>query len=207
MSPRRIPSILLLSLVAACGGAPVRTGPTPAELARRDGGRPPYTRADVEFMTGMIAHHGQALVMARMAEPNGGSSSIRTLAGRILVSQSDEIAMMTRWLADRKEAVPADGADHAAHAGHGGGGLMPGMLTPAQLDTLARARGTEFDRRFLVYMIQHHSGAVGMVEKLLGSHGAAQDDDIFKLASDVGVDQTTEINRMQTMLDAMSRRP
>jgi uncharacterized protein (DUF305 family) len=82
--------------------------------------------------------------------------------------------------------------------------LMPGMLTPEQMSQLNRARGPEFDRLFLTYMIQHHQGAITMVEQLMGSYGAAQDDAVFKFASDVNADQTTEIDRMGLMLGAMS---
>ena len=54
-------------------------------------------------------------------------------------------------------------------------------------------------------MIKHHQGAITMVEQLLGSYGAAQDDVIFKFASDVVADQSTEIERMQKMLDGRLR--
>ena len=80
---------------------------------------------------------------------------------------------------------------------------MPGMLTEAQMKQLAESRGPEFDRLFLTFMIQHHRGAVSMVEELFGSQGAAQDEAVFKFASDVNVDQTTEIARMQRMLLAL----
>ncbi|MFN2566522.1 MAG: DUF305 domain-containing protein, partial [Gemmatimonadaceae bacterium] len=66
-----------------------------------------------------------------------------------------------------------------------------------------RARGKDFDRLFLQFMIQHHRGAVSMVKDLIGTPGAAQDDTVFKLASDINVDQTTEIDRMQQMLIAL----
>ena len=63
--------------------------------------------------------------------------------------------------------------------------LMPGMLTPAQMSRLDRARGPEFDRLFLTGMIQHHNGAIGMVRDLFDSPGAGQDELAFKLASDI----------------------
>ena len=91
--------------------------------------------------------------------------------------------------------------------GHGAGhdhSNMPGMLTDAQLAELDAARGAEFDRLFLAYMIGHHEGAVIMVDDLFAQDGAAQDDDSFKLASDIQVDQRTEIARMQLMLDRLS---
>jgi uncharacterized protein (DUF305 family) len=86
----------------------------------------------------------------------------------------------------------SDGTEHEM--------LMPGMLTEAQMRELDAARGREFDRLFLTYMIQHHRGATSMVTELFGSYGAGQDETVFKFASDVNVDQTTEIERMQRML-------
>jgi uncharacterized protein (DUF305 family) len=206
-------------ILAACAGGPgasVETAPSPdvgstAELealyqARTDSARMRFTEADVRFMTGMIGHHGQALVMARMAPTHGASPSIRTLAARIINAQQDEIATMQGWLRDRGQPVPeveiagttmkVHGAEHAMH--------MPGMLTAEQMQELDAARGTEFDRLFLTYMIQHHQGAVTMVHELFGTDGAAQDEATFKLASDIQVDQATEIARMKLMLESLS---
>lgn len=202
----RRPAILVLFVLSACAGAtrtndvivPGPDGRTPAEVARADGGIPPYTRADVEFMSNMIAHHAQAVVIAGWAPTHGASAAVRGLAERIVVAQQDEIAFLRRWLADRNEAVPAADAMHDHAGGH-----MPGMLSREQLEQLDGARGTSFDRLFLTFMIQHHEGAITMVEQLMGAHGAAQDDDVFKFAADVHVDQITEIDRMRVMLDAL----
>jgi uncharacterized protein (DUF305 family) len=180
---------------------------SPAEQARADSGRPPYTAADVHFMSGMIGHHAQAVVMAGWAPSHGASDAVRVLCERIVVAQRDEIAFMQRWLRERHETVPdADpqghtmpGMDHPL--------LMPGMLTPAQLAQLDGARGPEFDRLFLRFMIQHHQGAITMVEQLLSVQGAAQDGPVFRFAADVNVDQTTEIDRMNRMLDALKGSP
>ena len=193
-------AVLLLS---ACRPAPPRPL-TPAQLVARDGGIAPYTAADVAFMQGMIGHHAQAVAMAAYAGPNGASSPVRVLAGRIAVAQSDEIDFMVDWLARRAQAVPArDGMDHQHH-GHGGdAGAMPGMLSPAQMDTLARARGAAFDWYFLTYMIQHHRGAITMVDALMAERSAAHDDQVFKFVSDVVADQTTEIGRMELLLRAI----
>lgn len=208
---------IVAAVVAACSsatGAPVQTGAgagprnqailTPAMQARADSGRPAYTAADVYFMSGMIGHHAQAVLMAGWAPSHGAGPAVRVLAARIVVGQRDEIALMQTWLRDRREAVPAGDATHDMMAGMGPSKLMPGMLTPEQLGQLDRARGPEFDRLFLRFMIQHHEGAITMVEALFASHGAAQDDNVFKLASDVHVDQITEIDRMQLMLAELS---
>lgn len=189
--------------------------PNPAAVAeaRADSLRHPYTAADIHFMTVMIGHHAQAIEMARMAPTHGASQSVRILAERIINSQRDEIATMQRWLRARLQPVPEPDTAGMMHGAmqhgagahttgmHGSGHDMPaGMLTDAQIKELDEARGEEFDRLFLVYMIQHHRGAVAMVKELFGSYGAGQDETVFKLASDVNVDQLTEIARMERML-------
>ena len=174
--------------------------------ARRDSARMEYTEADVDFMTGMISHHAQALVMSRLAPTHGASSQIQTLAARIINAQKDEIETMQRWLRERDEPVPTveiEGLELTVHGAGEHAMHMPGMLTQDQLEELDAARGEEFDQLFLEYMIQHHSGAVAMVHDLFKVDGAAQDDAAFKLASDIQVDQKTEIARMERMLDEL----
>ena len=178
------------------------SGRSPAEIAAADSGRPPYTKADVDFISGMIGHHAQAVLMAGWAPTHGANSSVQGLAERILVAQRDEIAFMQRWLRERKETVPSASTEHMMMAGMDMK-LMPGMLTPEQLTELDKARGSDFDRLFLQFMIQHHEGALTMVDALFASHGAGQDEDVFKFAVDVHADQTTEINRMGLMLKAI----
>jgi uncharacterized protein (DUF305 family) len=164
-----------------------------------------YTPADVHFVAGMIGHHAQAIQMAGWAPSHGASPSVRVLCERIVVAQRDEIAFAQRWLREHGEYVPP--ADPRGHIMQGMDHpmLMPGMLTPEQMAQLDTARGPEFDRLFLTFMIQHHQGAITMVQQLLAVPGAAQDGPIFRFASDVNVDQTTEINRMTLMLDAFKR--
>jgi uncharacterized protein (DUF305 family) len=217
--PIQITAAVLVALTAGCGGS-VRSGaPAPSSTstdysqaeaeailrARRDSARANYTPADVHFMTGMIGHHGQALLMAGLAESHEASSQVRVLAARIINAQRDEIALMQAWLRSRGLTVPevhiegltltVHGAGHAVH--------MPGMLREEQVRELDAARGPTFDRLFLEYMIQHHRGAVTMVQQLVATDRAARDDTVFKLASDVEADQTTEIARMQLMLAAL----
>src|SRR2546425_2807636 len=162
----------------------------------------PYTT----LFRSMIGHHAQAIVMAGWAASHAASPSVRTLAARIINAQRDEIAFMQQWLRNRLQPVPgagagADGMDMAMPmSGTHGDTLMPGMLTEAQMQRLDQARSAEFDRLFLTFMIQHHHGAVVMVQNLFATYGAAQDEIVFKLASDINVDQTTEIARMERML-------
>lgn len=181
-----------------------------------DSGRAAYTAADVQFMQGMITHHGQAVLMAAMAPTHGAGAEVRRLAERIDVAQRDEMAFMQRWLRERHERIPEatgmhDMMDHKMSAGDStmkgmsmAGPLMPGMLTHEQLMQLDEARGAEFDRLFLTFMIQHHQGALTMVDRLFSSPGAGQDVAIFRFASDVSADQTTEIDRMRSMLSSRS---
>jgi uncharacterized protein (DUF305 family) len=211
-----LPALLGGLGLVACGGthqAAVGTSPAPATgydsspspmaRARADSIRHPYTQADARFMSHMIGHHAQALVMAGWAPTHGANPSVRILAERIINAQQDEIATMQRWLGDRRLPVPQaqstgmkmNGAQHEM--------LMPGMLTPAQMQQLDQARGPEFDRLFLTFMIQHHKGAVSMVKDLFGTTGAARDETVFKFANDVSVDQSTEVARMERMIAAL----
>ena len=170
--------------------------------ARPDLVRQPYSAADVEFMQGMIPHHAQAVLIASQAASHGARPDIRILCERIVVAQRDEIETMRYWLRDRGEVVPAANATHHRMKMNGveHDMLMPGMLTAEELARLDKARGAEWDRLFLEAMIKHHQGALAMVDALFESHGALQDDDLFKFASDLYADQTTEIEFMQKML-------
>jgi uncharacterized protein (DUF305 family) len=169
---------------------------------------PAYLPADAQFMTGMIGHHAQAVLIAGWAPSHGASQSILTLTERIVAGQSDEIELMQRWLADYGEPVPEGKAHYMSgmagmnHDMPGMDASMPGMLTQAQLEELDAARGPEFDRLFLTFMIQHHEGAIVMVDRLFGQ-GAGEEERSFRFASDVYADQSTEIRRMQKMLAAL----
>ena len=191
--------------VASAPARTIRSTPASIAEARADSLRYPYTEADIQFMTAMISHHTQAVRMAGWAMTHGVDPAVKRLAERIINGQADEIATMQQWLSYRnqpvprsnlsQDPVPSSPVEHHMH--------MPGMLTAAQLEALDKARGPAFDRLFLMMMIQHHRGAVAMVEKLFGSQGAAQDQVVFKFASDVNVDQSTEIARREQMLDAL----
>ena len=209
-------TVILLALGAgqACAGAgtgvevPASPGAvSTAELealylARLDSALMRFTEADVRFMTGMISHHAQALVMAGFAPSHGVGPSVRILTARTINAQRDEIAVMQQWLRDRGQPVPevhAERVDSPVRV-PGDGMRMPGMLTSRQMRELDAARGPDFDRTFLTYMIQHHQGAVMMVHELFSTDGAALDEAVFKIASDIQADQTSEIARMERML-------
>jgi uncharacterized protein (DUF305 family) len=164
----------------------------------------PYSDADIAFMTGMIPHHAQAVIMGRWAPSHGVRADLAILCERIVVGQTDEIRSMQQWLSDHGQPVPdatstrmkmkMNGVEHEM--------LMPGMLTDEEMAELDRSRGPEFDRLFLVGMIKHHQGAIDMVNDLFKAYGAAQDDTIYKFASDVFADQSIEIGVMQKMLES-----
>jgi uncharacterized protein (DUF305 family) len=207
----------LLTILGVAGLVAVGCGATsattagdraPAPEARTDAAvadsvRHSYTQADVDFMTGMIHHHAQALLMAEMAPSHDAGPALRIMADRIHLGQTDEITLMERWLRDNDQPIP-DSLSIAMHVRGGGHEMhMPGMLSAEQLAELDAARGTDFDRLFLTYMIGHHQGAITMVDELFASHGGAQGDAVFKLASDIAADQNSEITRMKSMLQDM----
>ena len=208
-SGRAIAAGLLAVTVAACGTATRAAPPEPdaarpaASPAGVDVEQRRYTDADVRFMQRMIPHHAQALTMASLVPARADRDAIRLLAERIAVSQQDEIAMIRRWLEKRGEEIPPPDAHHGHH-GAGQHAAMAGMLSPEELARLEAARGPEFDRLFLEYMIRHHEGALMMVDELFASGGAGQEPDIFRIASEVDADQRAEIERMRRVLSALS---
>jgi uncharacterized protein (DUF305 family) len=160
------------------------------------------TPADVQFMQGMIHHHAQALDMTALVPERTERQDKKLLALRIEQSQEDEIGMMQEWLEARGEEAPAI-HDHDMP----GMPLMPGMLTPEQMDELAAARGEEFVRLFLEGMIRHHEGALVMVDELYATPGAGQESVISAFAAEVVADQRAEIGRMNAMRNAMIKEP
>src|SRR5205809_6147938 len=198
---------LMVMAAAACTTTVHQATLSPAPQRGTEGGRPSYSAANVRFRAGMIGHHGQAVVMAGWAPAHGASLAVRVLCERIVVAQNDEIAVVQRWLREHNEFVPP--ADPRGHVmpGMEHPMLMPGMLTPAQMAQLDAARGPEFDRLFLRFVIQHHQGAILMVNQLFASPGGGEEEIVFRFASDVYADQTTEIDRMSRMLLALNRSP
>ncbi len=154
-----------------------------------------YTKADVEFMQGMIAHHAQAIYMSRLAAGRQASPRLLRLAMKIDQSQEAEIRLMQEWLVANRQAAPDTGSWR--------GMVMNGMLTPVQLDSLEQARRVDFDELYLRYMIQHHEGALKMVADLYASPRAAQDVDVSVFANDVETTQTAEIGTMRQMLGTL----
>lgn len=195
-------------------GQPTRTLPASTHATL-----PPASRADVEFMQGMIMHHSQALEMTAWILSHTDNKDLRALGSRINRSQSDEIQFMRRWLTARGQSTSMQmqmpmsesqgSMDHSMehsmahmdmHAMH----LMPGMLTPEQMEALRNSKGSEFDRLFLTGMIQHHNGALTMVKDLFDTPGAGQDAELFDFATDADNSQRAEIRIMQDMLDKQS---
>jgi uncharacterized protein (DUF305 family) len=181
-------------------GAPSKTLPPSTRAIL-----PPRSPADVEFMQGMILHHAQAVEMTAMIPSHTQNKELSSLGARISSSQSDEIKFMERWLAARGKSIPKampkmPGMDMSHQASHGSMAMMPGMLTPQQMDALRKAKGVDFDRLFLAGMIQHHNGALTMVKDLFETAGAGQDAELFNFATDVDTGQRAEIRIMESML-------
>jgi uncharacterized protein (DUF305 family) len=200
LRPRRAPVLAAIAL-AACSSTTRQSAQTAAAPPAPVPARTVYTPADVHFMSGMIHHHAQAVLIAGWAPSHGASASLRALCERIVVGQNDEIALASRWLRQHQLPVPEIDPAHMMMPGMHGP-MMPGMLTAEQLQQLDRARGPEFDRLFLSMMIQHHHGAITMVNELFAASGG-EEEVVYRFASDVFADQTTEIDRMQKMLAAL----
>jgi uncharacterized protein (DUF305 family) len=200
--------VFLAASMPACGSAdtggppPIIQPGAPGEPSRTIGGskatdlsRIGFTDADVRFIQGMIGHHAQAIEMTRLLMSRTMRVDMKLLGRRIELSQADEIEIMRGWLAARGQEIPS-GHVHE---------LMPGMLTPEEMNRLAHAHGVEFDRLFLEGMIKHHGGALIMVKELFDHPGAGQDSELFAFASDVDVDQRIEISRMGAMLAELQK--
>lgn len=154
-----------------------------------------YTEADVRFMQGMIAHHAQAIYMANLAAAHEASPKLLKFTQKIAQSQTAEIMLMQNWLRAKNQFAPDTSSWHHM--------MMSGMLTPAQIDSLGAAKGVDFDRLFLRFMIQHHEGAITMVHDLFKTPLAGQDVDVSVFANDVETVQTAEIGTMYRMLNAL----
>lgn len=218
----RLWALTLAGLVAACAGGPSdqTASPSGMEPADDSGDAPiiqpgapgedartfspeelsevegvSYTKADIHFMQGMIPHHEQALIMTDLVREHATTDPVRKMALRMEISQRDEIALMETWLRNHGEPTRLPDAEAGEMP------MMPGMLSAEQMEELRQARGPEFDRLFLEYMIQHHQGAIQMVTKLFATPGAAQESTVFKFAEDVDADQTMEIERMRRVLE------
>ena len=209
ISIRRLAAAAAIAVAAACGPStpPATPGAAPAStgaphMLHAPGIPEAFSQADVDFMTGMIPHHAQAVIMGGWAPSHGARQDVAVLCARIVVGQTDEIKLMQQWLSDRGQIVPDAKSTrmHMMMNGQAHDMLMPGMLTDEEMAALDKARGPEFDRLFLIGMIKHHQGAVDMVDVLFKSYGGGQDTQIYKFASDVYADQNIEITRMKDML-------
>lgn len=195
---------------------------------RIQAGRMKFVQADVDFMTGMIVHHSQAIVMSQLAKDRTESRAINVLAARIINAQKDEVALMQKWLRDRRQVVPIVRIEgltmrvdlqeppdmmltpeqllrmRSIHSGTrhtDGESNMPGMITQKQIEVLATLKGIDFDEQFLSYMIEHHGGAVFMINELFAADGSVNDEECYRLAVDIYAEQVTEIDMMKLMLE------
>ena len=197
---QKAPSSAPVVVQPGAPGQPTKTLPPDTK-----GALPPLSPADVEFMQGMIMHHAQAVEMTALIPTHTENSDLRSLGARISRSQADEIKFMKRWLVVRGEPTSMSmpgmpGMDRSGKPV----ALMPGMLSPEQMEALHKAQGGDFDCLFLSGMIQHHGGALTMVKDLFDAAGAGQDAELFNFATDVDTGQRAEIRIMQAMLDKKS---
>jgi uncharacterized protein (DUF305 family) len=170
-------------------------------------------KADVDFMQGMIMHHEQAVEMVGLLAKQGKSKDLQRLGERMRISQSDEIESMRQWLRERGQATEMPmpdmkGMDHSKMTPEQMAAMMPtmpGMLTPKQMEALRKAHGAAFDHLFLTGMIQHHKGALTMVDDLFSTPGAGQDSLLYDFATDVDNTQAAEIKVMEGMLHKEKR--
>ena len=161
-----------------------------------------YSLGDIQFLRGMIPHHSQAKEMSALAQDRTNNTTVLAVAARITLSQDDEISMMQGWLVDQGLDAPAEDVHHQP-----GFERMKGMLSDEQMEELAAASGPEFNRLYLEYMIDHHQGALDMVEMLLDQRGSVQDPLLYEFTSDLTSDQTSEIERMDLLLASLNPDP
>jgi uncharacterized protein (DUF305 family) len=180
-------------------GAPGKPDRILTEATTAGTGQQGPTQADVKFMQGMIMHHNQAVEMVALMAGRTKNAKLLEFGQRIGISQTDEMKFMKRWLTYRDKPL-MDMGDMAGTMDHMNMPLMPGMLTPQQMEALRKATGAKFDQLFLTGMIQHHTGALTMLDDLFGTPGAAQDMQLFDFTADIGVTQQGEIDAMRNML-------
>jgi uncharacterized protein (DUF305 family) len=164
-----------------------------------------HNAADVEFATGMIPHHAQALHMVEMAEDRGRSPEFRRLLDDIEEAQGPEIEQMAGWLEDWDEEVPPTEMPMGPGGGHGMDhdtgpetGMHPGMMGPREFDRLDQMpRGEAFERMWIRMMIEHHEGAIEMSETEVAD---GEYPDAIRLAEDIIEAQRAEIELMEELL-------
>ena len=161
-----------------------------------------YSLGDIQFLRGMIPHHSQAKEMSALAQDRTNNTIVLAVAARITLSQDDEISMMQGWLVDQGLDAPSEDVHHQP-----GFERMKGMLSDEQMEELAASSGPEFDRLYLEYIIDHHQGALDMVEMLLDQRGSVQDPLLYEFTSDLTSDQTSEIERMDLLLASLNPDP
>ncbi len=188
-------------------GAPGENSKVVTPAAARVPARP-LADADISFMQGMIMHHSQAVEMTELLRTRSHNKRVQALGQRISISQTDEMKYMKQWLEDRGQPV-STGHGHMVHTpgmnmadmkSMGAMPMMPGMLTPEQMEALTKSSGPKFDHLFLTGMIQHHTGALIMVQELFETPGAGQDNVLFDFATDVDNTQRAEISIMKSLL-------
>ncbi|MEE6259566.1 DUF305 domain-containing protein [Plantactinospora sonchi] len=183
--------------------APVLQPGRPGETAQvldpgqvTPGAGPTHNTADLRFVQMMIPHHEQALEMAALVPQRAGSAGVIAVADRIRSAQQPEVEVLRSWLRDRGFNPGPTG-----HSGHDPQ-AMHGMQTPEAMAALAATTGTDFDRRFVEMMTEHHQGAISMAQEVLT---AGVNQQIRELARNIAFEQAVEISRMREVLAPPAR--
>ena len=194
--------LLAVSLVlTACGGsnaaAPANPAPSVSSSAPATA---QHNAADVAFAQSMIPHHRDAVAMADLAADRAQDPEVKTLAEQIQAAQQPEIDQLTgflsAWGAEVSPSNSMDGMGHGSTPSTSSPSGMGGMMSPAQMEQLRNATGTQFDEMFLTMMIEHHRSAVSAAQEEIEQ---GSNPDAKQLAEKIVADQTAEISRMQQM--------
>ena len=190
-----VPTALLVMLAGCAAPVAATTGTTaPSVTQNTDSTAGPHNEADATFAQMMVIHHEGAIEMATLAEKNGTSSEVRSLAARIRAAQGPEIDQMRGWLKAWGEPAPED----SDMAGMGHDGMeMGGLDQQAAMDELMKLGGEAFDKTFLTLMIQHHQGALTMANQEVTN---GENTEAVALAKVIIAAQQKEIAEMQALL-------
>jgi uncharacterized protein (DUF305 family) len=177
-----------VTTLSACGSSSSQSPSSASSSATATA----HNAADVAFATDMIPHHSQAVEMADMALTKATNADVKSLATKIKAAQDPEIITMTGWLKGWSEPVPASSM---SMSGMGEASAM-GMMSDAEMATLDKATGVEFDRMWVKMMITHHQGAVDMSKTELagGQYTGAK-----ALAQSIITSQTAQISQLQAL--------
>lgn len=162
-----------------------------------------FSTQDLMFASMMIPHHEQAVEMGNIALENSLDPAIIDIARRIVDGQDTEIVQMKGWLSESSWDDDTTMMDHEAmgHDMHGGMGMMSGMVSEEEIESLSTLASPAFERQFLELMIAHHEGAISMVAMIRNS----TNQEARELAKAITTAQKQEIREMEILLQGLPR--